>query len=68
MKASVRSVHIPCKCSCPEFLAASGRYELKVKLAVVLGSRISSSFAQLKSRHEHVANAVTVGIKGPLSR
>ena len=51
------------QCSCPEFLAASCRCQLKVKLAgsVVLGSRISSSFAELKG-HEHVAKAVTVGI------
>ena len=67
MKVSVRSLYILCKltnqCSCPEFLAASCRYELKVKLAcsVVFGSRISSSFSELKG-HEHAAKAVTVGI------
>ena len=60
MKVSVRWLYIQCKltnqCSCPEFLAASCRCEIKVKLAcsVVLGSRISSSFAELKG-HEHVA-------------
>ena len=67
MKVSVGSLYILCKltnqCSSPEFLAASCRCELKVKLAcsVVLGSRISSSFAELKG-YEHVAKAVTVGI------
>ena len=51
------------QCFCPELLAASGRYELKVKLAcsVELGSKMSSSFADLTG-HEHVANAVTNGI------
>ena len=67
MKVSVRSLYILFKltnqCSCPGFLAASCRCELKVKLAfsVVLGSRISGSFAELKG-HKHVAKAVTVGI------
>ena len=41
--ASVRSLYILCKlidqCSCPEFLAASGRYELKVKLACCVGKQ-----------------------------
>ena len=61
------SLYILCKltnqCSCPEFVAASCRCELKVKLAcsVVLGNRISSSFAELKD-HDHVAKAVAVGI------
>ena len=67
MKVSVRSLYILCKltnqCSSPEFLAACCRCELKVKLAcnLVLGSRISSSFAKLKG-HELVAKAVTAGI------
>ena len=67
MKVGVRSLYILCKltnqCSCPEFLAASCRCELKVKLAcsVVFRSRISSSFAELKG-HEHASKAVTVGI------
>ena len=67
MKVNVRSLYILCKltnqCSCPKFLAASCRCELKVKLAcsAVLGSRISSSFAELKG-HEHLAKAVAVGI------
>ena len=64
MKVSIRSLCILCKftnqCSCPEFLAASCRCEIKVKLAcsAVLGSRISSSFAELKG-HELVAKVVT---------
>ena len=67
MKVSVGSLYILCKlanqCSCPEFLATRYRCELKVKLAcsVVLGSRISSSFAEVKG-HDHVAKAVAVGI------
>ena len=43
MRASVRSLYILCKlidqCSCPEFLAASRRYELKVKLACSVGKQ-----------------------------
>ena len=65
MKVSVGSLYILCKLAnqCPEFLAASCRCELKVKLAcsVVLGSRISSSFAEVKG-HDHVAKAVAVDI------
>ena len=75
MKISVRSLSLLCKltnqCSCPdsvhvsytsmEFLAANCKCELKDNWLVVLGSRISSSFAESKG-HEHVANAVTVGI------
>ena len=63
-RLSVRSLYILCKlanqCSYPEFLAASCRCGIKVKLAcsLVLGSRNSSSFAKLKS-HEHVAKAAT---------
>ena len=52
-KASVRSLYILCKlthqCSCPEFLAASGRYELKVKLACgVENSDFQAPLARLK--------------------
>ena len=67
MKVSVGSLYILCKlanqCSCPELLAARCRCELKVKLAcsVVLGGRISSSFAEVKG-HDYVAKAVAAGI------
>ena len=37
------------------------RTKVKVACSVVLGSRISSTFAELKG-HEHVAKAVTAGI------
>ena len=42
-----------------EFLAANCRCE-EPNWLLVLGSRISNSFAELKGQ-EHVANAVTVG-------
>ena len=66
MEVSVKSLYILCKltnqCSCPESLAASCRCELKVKLAcIVLGSKVSSSLAELKG-HEHVAKVVTAFI------
>ena len=65
MKISVRSLYILCKftneCSCPRnFWPQVADANLKSDWLVVLGNRISSSFAELKG-HEHVAKAVTVG-------
>ena len=74
MKVSVRSLNILCKLtnqgSCPdsvhvlyismEFLAANCRSE-KPSWVIVLRFRLSSSFVELKG-HEHVVNAVTVGM------
>ena len=69
MKVSqVRSLNILCFCPDSrhvlyislEILAANCRFE-KPNWLVVLRSRLSSSFAELKV-DEHAANAVTVGI------